>query len=587
MRRRGCLAAVLAASALFLAPAALAAPADELEQVLADYDAYVLEQNPYRAAERGDLEAARRWSDVSPEAEAARTAALEDFAARLEAVETEGLGADAALNHELLSWRIGTDLAEQRFDTGRAPFNAGGGFFSATTYVGGRTRLKSRDEAEAYLDKLAALPAYYDQHVENMRRGLEDGFVKPKLVAEASARAVRAQADRPAEEHPLLQAFDSLPSAMPEKEKARFRKRGLDVVKTRVKPAERDLAEFFEDEYVPNARESLGASELPNGRAFYEHRVRRFTTTDMTPDEVFEVGEAEVARIRAAMDAIIAEVGFEGDFDEFLEFLRTDPQFYVDTREELLEKASRIAKRIDDRMPEYFRTLPRLSYGVRPVPREIEEGYTSGRYFPGSPERGVAGGLMINTSKLDQRPLYALPSLAAHEGAPGHHTQIALAQEQEGVPEFRRSDGVGAFVEGWALYTEQLAGEMGIYETPYQWFGQLSMEMWRACRLVVDVGLHWKGWTRDQAVACFTENSALSDANIQSEVDRYIANPGQALGYKIGELKISELRARAEDRLGEDFDIREFHDVVLLDGPMPLNVLERRVDDWIAQEAAG
>ena len=304
----------------------------------------------------------------------------------------------------------------------------------------------------------------------------------------------------------------------------------------------------------------------------------------MTPDQIFALGQSEITRIRAAMDVEIAAAGFHGTFHEFQEKLRTDPQFYVTSREALLEKASRLAKRVDDKLPGYFGKLPRLSYGVREVPRAIEEGYTSGRYNGGSPEQGVAGGLMINTSHLDQRPLYELPALVSHEGAPGHHIQIALAQEQTDVPLFRKDDGITAFVEGWALYAEQLTREMGLYETPYDRFGLLSMEMWRACRLVMDTGIHWKGWTRDQAVACLKDNSALADKNIQNETDRYIGWPGQALGYKIGQLKIQQLRDRAKAALGPKFDYRAFHDQVLDEGPMPLSVLERRVDAWIAAE---
>jgi len=309
--------------------------------------------------------------------------------------------------------------------------------------------------------------------------------------------------------------------------------------------------------------------------------VRHETTTDMTPDQVFALGQSEIARIRTAMDVQIAQTGFKGGFRAFQQHLRTDPEFYVTSREALLEKASRLAKRVDDQLPRFIGRLPRLTYGVRPVPAAIEENYTTGRYNPGSPEQGIAGGLMINTSHLDQRPLFELPTLVAHEGVPGHHIQIALAQEMTGLPTFRRNSDITAYVEGWALYSEQLVSEMGLYDTPYIRFGMLSMEMWRACRLVMDVGIHWKGWTRDQAMACLRDNTALADKNMQNETDRYIAWPGQALGYKIGELRILALRHRAEAALGDRFDIRRFHDVVLDEGAMPLSLLEQRVDAWI------
>jgi uncharacterized protein (DUF885 family) len=291
-----------------------------------------------------------------------------------------------------------------------------------------------------------------------------------------------------------------------------------------------------------------------------------------------------VKRIRAEMDAVIRETGFQGDRAAFVAMLRKDPRFYAASRQDLLEKASEIAKRVDDKLPRYFATLPRLTFGVRPVPAEIEETYTTGRYFEGAPKQGVAGGYMVNTSHLDQRPLYELPALTLHESAPGHHVQIALGQELQGVPSFRRNADVTAFTEGWGLYAEQLGVEMGIYRDPYEQFGRLSYEMWRACRLVADTGIHWKGWSLDQARACFTDNTALSPLNIEVELARYVGWPGQALAYKVGELKIMALRHKAEQALGPKFDVRRFHDAVLLAGPLPLDLLERRIDAWIAAE---
>ena len=329
---------------------------------------------------------------------------------------------------------------------------------------------------------------------------------------------------------------------------------------------------------------SMAARSLPDGELYYRWLAADHTTTDLTPDQIHAIGLTEVKRIRAEMDGVIAQAGFKGDFKTFQEMLRHDPRFYATSREDLLEKASRIAKRIDNELPAWFATLPRLTYGVRPVPADIEANYTTGRYFGGSPAEGVAGGYMVNTSKLDQRPLYELPALTLHEAVPGHHLQIALGQELVGVPNFRRSASVSAFTEGWGLYAEKLGGEMGIYRDPYERFGRLSYEMWRACRLVADTGLHWKGWSLDQARACFTDNTALSPLNIEVELARYVSWPGQALAYKIGELKIVELRTRAQAALGLRFDIRRFHDAVLLAGPLPLSLLEQRIDAWIVTE---
>jgi len=567
----------------FVTPS-FADPARDFQTVLTDYDRYLAEANPIAAGMRGDLQAARRWPDDSPPAVAARVKALRGFSGRLHAIPRAGLADADGLNWDLLTRRVDLDLEGAAFDEERIPFTSDDGFFAAPAYMAESTRLRTREQADAYVARIRALPRFYETEVANMRRGLATGFIQPRITALAATKATKAQAERPAEQHPLLAPLDDLPASMPAAERAALKAEALRLIRTEVKPAEQAVARFFETEYLPKARDTIGVSAVPNGRAYYAYRARRETTTDLTPDQIYGLGQAEIARIRGEMDKVIAETGFKGSFKEFQAYLRTEPRFYATSREDLLEKASRLAKRVDDKLPGFFGKLPRLSYGVRSVPADIEEGYTSGRYNPGSPEQGISGGLMINTSHLDQRPLFELPALVAHEGAPGHHIQIALAQEQSGAPQFRKQDDVTAFVEGWALYSEQLVGEMGLYDTPYERFGMLSMEMWRACRLVVDVGIHWKGESRDQAVACFRENSALAEKNIQNEVDRYIAWPGQALGYKIGQLKISELRRRAEQALGPRFDVRKFHDVVLDDGPMPMTLLEQRVDAWIAAE---
>jgi uncharacterized protein (DUF885 family) len=581
-RLMGAIGMVLLMSA---ATARAASPAETLHVLLRDYDGYFDRADPIGAGQRGDAAAASLWPDDSPAAVAGRHKELLAFRDRLAQIPAEDLAGEDALNRDLLAWWLDIDIAGDAFDEERQPFSSDEGFFHTPRYAAEDTRIRKPADAEAWLTRLDTLPAYYATEIANMRRGLATGFVSPKITARAVAKAARAMADLPAAESPLLAPIQTLPADFPDA--AALETRALKLVETRVKPAERQLAEFFEREYLPKARETIGAASLPDGAAYYAYRVRRETTTDLTPDQIFTLGEAEIQRIRKAMDGEIAASGFKGSFKEFQAFLRSDPQFYVTTREALLEKASRLAKRVDDKLPAFFGRLPRLTYGVRPVPAEIEEGYTSGRYFPGSPQQGIAGGLMINTSHLDQRPLYELPSLVAHEGVPGHHIQIALAQEQTDVPLFRREGGITAFVEGWALYSEQLVSEMGLYQTPYERFGMLSMEMWRACRLVIDTGIHAKGWTREQAVACLKDNSALADKNIQNEVDRYIAWPGQALGYKIGQIEITKLRDQARSALGPRFDYRRFHDAVLDEGPMPMDLLAGRIDRWIAAETAG
>ena len=586
-RRRGAASGMALAVMLGLAGAAKAegSAADQLHAILHDYDAFYAQNDPIGAGQRGDLAAAAVWPDDSAGADAARLQAERAFKARLDALPARALTGEDALNRVLLERQLGLDIEGAAFDEDRIPFTNDEGFYLTPGYAAEGLRIKTPQEAQAWLHRLAALPAYYDVEIADMRRGLASGFVSPQITAQTVAKATRAQAALPAEQSPLLQPFDDLPAAM-QPQKQALRDQALALIRTQVKPAEAKLAAFMAGDYLPHARAALGAASLPNGRAYYAYRVRHETTTDLTPDQIFALGQSEIARIRGEMQTEIAATGFKGSFAEFLHKLRTDPQFYVTSREALMEKASRLAKRVDDKLPGFFGKLPRLSYGVREVPRAIEDGYTSARYNEGSPEQGIAGGLMINTSHLDQRPLYELPALVSHEGAPGHHIQIALAQELVGVPLFRKDSDITAFVEGWALYSERLTREMGLYDTPYDRFGQLSLEMWRACRLVMDVGIHWKGWTRDQAMACLRDNSALAEHNIETETDRYIGWPGQALGYKIGELKIVQLRDRARAALGARFDYRSFHDVVLDEGALPLDVLEQRVDGWIAAQAA-
>jgi len=571
---------VTAASAASPAPGGKAANA-ALDAVIADYDAYSDALDPITAGQRGDRAASVLWPDDSPAAVARRFATLQMLRKRLRAVPRASLAGEATLNDDLLSWQIALGLDGHRFDEARIPFTADEGFFQTPGYAAEGTVFRNETDAQAWLERLRGLPAYYEIEIANMQRGIQTGFMQPHLIAVKIAAVTAAQAALPAEQSPLLKPFQTLPASLPAGRQQALRQEALGIVRTRIKPMERKVADFFQSRYVPASRVTLGASSMPDGRAYYAYRVRHETTTDMTPDQVFALGQSEIARIRTAMDVQIAQTGFKGGFRAFQQHLRTDPEFYVTSREALLEKASRLAKRVDDQLPRFIGRLPRLTYGVRPVPAAIEENYTTGRYNPGSPEQGIAGGLMINTSHLDQRPLFELPTLVAHEGVPGHHIQIALAQEMTGLPTFRRNSDITAYVEGWALYSEQLVSEMGLYDTPYIRFGMLSMEMWRACRLVMDVGIHWKGWTRDQAMACLRDNTALADKNMQNETDRYIAWPGQALGYKIGELRILALRHRAEAALGDRFDIRRFHDVVLDEGAMPLSLLEQRVDAWI------
>ena len=577
---------IVACLALLVAVPAVAAPADDLAAIIAVYDQWTRQDDPYEAANEGDEAAKSLLPDVTPKADAARAAWLKDLRGRLAAIPAAGLDDEGRLNRATLLHLIDERLAILAFDEARMPFSSDGGFHTTIGYIASRTKLGNGADATAWIIRLGFLKKFYADNIENARRGVRDGFTQPRVTTEQVLALARRQAAAPVAGDPLLEPFDTLPSSMPAAERNAWKAEGERMLRDVVRPAQAGFVRFLETEYLPASRTALGARSLPGGEAYYRALIRRHTTIDLTPDEVHALGLKEVARIRAEMQAVMAETGFKGDFPAFLAMLRSDPRFYATSRQDLLEKASEIAKRIDDQLPRWFATLPRLTYGVRPVPADIEETYTTGRYFQGSPRLGIAGGYMVNTSKLDQRALYELPSLTLHEAVPGHHLQIALSQELQGVPAFRRNAGVTAFTEGWGLYSEKLGGEMGIYRDPYERFGRLSYEMWRACRLVADTGIHWKGWSAEQAKACFLENSALSPLNIDVEVARYISWPGQALAYKIGELKIIELRGRAETALGPKFDIRRFHDAVLLAGPLPLDLLEARIDTWIAAEKA-
>ncbi|MDB5431917.1 MAG: hypothetical protein JWP35_3033 [Caulobacter sp.] len=579
---------MLGVAAAHAKPHAVAArsPQAALDGIVKAYDAWVLSEDPFSAEGEGDRSARSKMPDVTLAADHRREARLKVFKTELTRIDPKALTAEGRLNRSFLLRVLDVDLQSYAFDEGRMPFNSDGGFNATMGYVASGTQIDTKADGEAWITRLQAIPKYYADNIDNARRGITTGFTQPKITVEQVIAQARRQADAPLESDVLMGPFASMPATISAADQVALKARALEVIRAKVRPAQRGFVTFLETEYLPKARPQLGASTLPNGRAYYSWLVRRYTTTDITPDEVHALGLKEVARIRAEMDATIAETGFKGTFPEFLAYLRTDPKFYAKSRQELLEKASEIAKRIDDKLPHYFATLPRLTYGVRPVPADIEDGYTTGRYFGGSPALGIAGGYMVNTSHLDQRALYELPSLTLHEAVPGHHLQIALGQELVGVPAFRRNANMTAFTEGWGLYSEKLGVEMGIYRDPYERFGRLSYEMWRACRLVADTGIHWLGWSLEEARACFTDNTALSPKNIEVELARYISWPGQADAYKIGEIKLWSLRHKAEAALGPKFDIRRFHDAVLLAGPLPLDLLEERIDAWIATEKA-
>jgi uncharacterized protein (DUF885 family) len=573
---------VLAALAAFAIAFAADARAQDatLDALMADYWEYYLQEYPVAATRTGIDEFNDRFGRVTPDALAAASATESAFRRRLADIDVTSLSEQGRLNAELFDWVLRDAIEARELGLERIPFNTFSGFYMEALTASSGVRMDSADDYRDYIARMRDVPRWFAENIANMQRGAETGFVLPRIVIEGVLPTLKSQLkDRP-EDSSFYEPFENMAGKVGADEAAELEAAARRVIEDDVFPAFESLVEFLESEYPASA--TIGASELENGKAYYEFQIRRYTTlTDIDADEIHATGLAEVARIRREMDAIIEEVGFEGDFAAFTEFLRTDPQFYAESPEALLKEAAWIAKRIDYRLPGFFGKLPRQPYGIVPVPDEIAPNYTTGAYY-GAPLGGEHGGAYwLNTYALDQRPLYELPALTLHEAVPGHHLQGALALEMDEGPEFRRDLYFSAFGEGWALYTERLGVEMGIYRTPYEHFGRLSYEMWRACRLVVDTGMHAKGWTRDEAIRFMTRNTGLSEGNIRAEIDRYISWPGQALAYKLGELEIRELRSRAEAALGDAFDLREFHDAVLANGALPLAMLEGVVEAYI------
>ena len=556
-----------------IAPCAFAG---ESRSVYDEYWDYELQQNPFQATTSGDYRFNDRVPDVSDSAQRDRLRKLAGFASTLDAP-------GRSLNADILRFIIEHELALGRFAPWRIPFLSDAGFHMDMGYVVSSTRFETIDDYHDYLARLEALPGFLEQNRVNMQTGLDEGFTQPRAIMDNILVSFDAQVTASAEAHPLYAPFRDPPDSLDPEQRSRLQEQGRRVLEEKVIPAYAGIRDFMRERYLPNARTTLGASDLPDGEAYYAALVRYYTTLNSaTPDDVHERGLREVARIRSEMNDVIAETGFDGSFDAFLDFLRTDPQFYARTPEELLMRAAWIAKKTDGRLPAFFGKLPRQPYSVEPVPEEIAPNYTAGRYVPAPPGAPRGGQYWVNTYALETRSLYQLVALSLHEGVPGHHLQGALAYEIEDAPEFRKQFYPHAYGEGWGLYSEKLGVEMGMYETPYDHFGRLSYEMWRACRLVVDTGIHAKGWTRQQAVDYLASNTALSMHEVGTEIDRYIAWPGQALAYKIGELTIWDLRREAEAALGDAFDIRDFHDVVLTSGGVPLDILGTMVRQYIA-----
>ena len=498
----------------------------------------------------------------------------------LNKIDSKKLNEDDLISYNLLEFVLNETVIKYKYKTHWNPILSDGGFHSSLTY---RVRpITNKKSALSYLKLLKSIPNYINQQSTLIKKGIDAGISQPLVIFKGYQSTYEKHITPTAEENFYYTPFKNLPKQLSDYEKDSLIKAAKDVVLYDVIPAFKNVKDFFENIYYPYTRKSIGISETPNGEEYYQSRIDYYTTLNETPKSIHEKGLKEVARIRKKMESIVDEVKFKGDLQQFITFLRKDPQFYAKTPEELLKHARNIAKKLDEQLPRYFKTLPRKPYGIAPVPEAIAPKYTGGRYIGTSPESTDPGYYWVNTYNLPSRPLYVIPSLTAHEAVPGHHLQGALNQElPETIPEFRRNLYLSAYGEGWGLYTEYLAEEMGIYTTPYEHFGKLTYEMWRACRLVVDTGIHAFGWKREEAVNFMANNTALSLHEVNTEIDRYISWPGQALAYKIGELKIRELRQKAQEKLGSRFDIREFHEIILEKGTVTLGILEDRINKYI------
>jgi uncharacterized protein (DUF885 family) len=549
---------------------------EEWEWTLAEFPTY--------ATVVGDARYDDRWPDMSLEAHARRDAHARDMLGRVKAIDRATLPAFEQLNYDLFRRDLELSVEGQQFPDECLPLNQMYGVHHDVADMIQISPRRTPGNFDMLTRRLRAVPRLVEQTIAQMKKGLDTGITPPRVVMEKVPEMIGNQiVDDPSRSPIAMLALSDLPSDLGADAQRTIRDGVLAAVSEAVVPAYRTLHRFFVEQYLPGTRDSIGLTDLPEGEAWYAHQIRVMTTSDLSSEDIHALGLDEVKRIRGEMDATMRQSGFKGSISEFFQFLRTDPRFYFTDKNELLKTYRDIAKRLDPELPKLFRTLPRLPYGVIPVPSYSEKVQTTAYYCPGSNEAGRAGYFYANTYDLGSRPRWEMEALTAHEAVPGHHLQITLAQEMEGLPKFRRFGGNTAFIEGWGLYSESLGEELGLYRDPYSRFGQLTYEIWRAIRLVVDTGMHAKGWSRDQAISFFGENAGKTGHDIEVEVDRYIAWPAQALAYKIGELKIKELRAGAVRTMGDRFDVREFHDLVLGAGPLPLPILERRVKEWAAR----
>jgi len=573
----------LALAALLIAVAVpvRAVPADDLHRVMADHWAWYLKNNPIAATRLGERRYDDQIDDVSLAAADRRATDAKAFVGRLDAIPDAGLSPPDRVNKAVLRRALGDQIAANGFGQRMMLFSNRDGYHLQIAGLGDYVPLRTKADYASLIARYEKYPAANAEIIRVSRQAVAGGYTLPCEAMDGFDKTISGLiVDDPTKARAYEPFTRTKPVDATDSEWAALQARGRRAILGGLNPANRDFLAFYTKEYAPKCAKAVGISAQPNGAAYYAFRIREQTTTELTADQIHTLGLSEVKRIVAEMDALAKSASYASRA-AFIAKLRSDPKYFAKTPEELMQANARVAKTIDGKMPGLFGRLPRLPYGLREIPAETAEGTTTAYYTDGSSESGLSGTYWINTSRLDQRPLWEIPALTAHESVPGHHNQIALQQELDLPPYRKNAVFFTAFVEGWGLYSERLGIEMGLYDTPEKNMGRLSYEMWRACRLVVDTGLHAKGWSKARAIAFMKDNTALTDANIEAEVNRYIADPGQALAYKLGELKIRELRTRAEKALGPKFDLRRFHDVVLGQGPVPLDVLDTQVTTWI------
>jgi uncharacterized protein (DUF885 family) len=552
----------------------------KLQTLLDEIWQYELSINPIRATRLGIHDFDDKLANISPSALAIQDSRFHEVLKKLSHIDKKKLNRAEQISLLIQQRQLQNNIDQYRFNAHYMPLKSESGFHSSLAFLPRSSRFKTLVDYQNYLARLEQFPIYFEQQIYWMKKGIQTGFVQPKVVLHGFEASVKSFIHTSAEDSLFYAPFNNIQASVDSTQQQKLREQASLIITNHVFSAYQKFYDFLITEYIPKSKTNIAAESLPNGAAYYQNRSDFYTTTEMSVDDIHSLGMDEVKRIRSEMQTVVDQLEYDGNINQFIQYLRTDKQFYAQTAEELIKQASYIAKKMDAKLPQLFNYLPRTPYGVEAVPENIAPKYTTGRYI--SPTRDDQPGYYwVNTYALDKRPLYALTALTLHEAVPGHHLQISLSREMLDLPEIRRYTYISAFGEGWGLYSEFLGKEVGMYNDPYDEFGRLSYEMWRACRLVVDTGMHIKGWSRQKAIDFMLENTALSEHNVKTEIDRYISWPAQALSYKIGELTIKKLRKQAEVELGEQFDIRVFHHAILEHGSVPLSVLEANIQQFI------